>query len=298
MVRQTNPGSAAYCAWSQQNGPNKALIFSSIFISFKGVIDGVGAGCRSLIGVDGTHLKGNYGGILKDCNRGDDWCIMSDRQKGIDPALTELWPEVKRSATSPFTFKKAMNRIKKANHLALVWLSKLGDQERWTKHKYDPKICSDENTSNFVESSNATLGVDRCRPILTLLEGIRRVCMTRIASRRQKCQDWNNADPCPNIVKRIRKLMHDSRTCKAYQSRKGEYEIMEGKSMLPVSLNNKNCICGVWQTTGIPCRHAIRAILAAGYDPHRYVSTWYSGRAYKQAYAHHINTIPDHEHWP
>ena len=77
------------------------------------------AGCRPLIGVDGTHLKGNYGGILlsavaldanneifplayavvivedkkdwswffwnlynlvKDSSRGD-WTILSDRQK-------------------------------------------------------------------------------------------------------------------------------------------------------------------------------------------------------------------------
>ncbi|XP_021713750.1 uncharacterized protein LOC110681903 isoform X2 [Chenopodium quinoa] len=128
MVKQTNPGSAANCAW-RKNDPQLSLTFSSIFISFKGAIDGLGAGCRSLIGVDGAHLKGNYGGvllsavaidannelhpfawaivsvedgenwkffiwhlkqILKDLNRGDDWCIISDRQKGIDLALTEL----------------------------------------------------------------------------------------------------------------------------------------------------------------------------------------------------------------
>lgn len=119
--------------------------------------------------------------------------------KGIDVALNELWPEAGRrycclhllknwktpfpgplmyslfwlacTATSPFSFKKAMEKIQKTNHLALVWLSKLGDQSRWSRHKFDPKICTDENKTNFVESFNATLGVDRCRPILTLLEG-------------------------------------------------------------------------------------------------------------------------------
>lgn len=78
------------------------------------------AGCKSLIGVDGSHLKGNFGGVLlsavgldgnnelfpfawaivqgedadswkffvwhlknllKDNGRGDLWCIISDRQK-------------------------------------------------------------------------------------------------------------------------------------------------------------------------------------------------------------------------
>ncbi|KAL2903252.1 Transposase for insertion sequence element IS905, partial [Bienertia sinuspersici] len=245
MVKLTNPESAAHCVWVEGQGPEKPLVFKSIFISFKGVIDGLSAGCRSLIGVDGTHLKGSFGGILlsaiaidannelfpfawaivsgedeenwsfylshlknllyKHANRGDDWCIISDRQKGIEPALNAVWPKAGRrycckhlaknwkgefsgplmhslfwraaSATSPFTFRKAMERIEKENPLARIWLANLGDQSRWTRHKFDPKICSEENKSNFVESFNATLGIDRCRPVLTLLEGIRRVCM-------------------------------------------------------------------------------------------------------------------------
>ncbi|KAL2925512.1 Deoxyuridine 5'-triphosphate nucleotidohydrolase [Bienertia sinuspersici] len=121
MVKLTNPNSAAFCAWTEGHGPEKPLIFKSIFISFKGVIDGFSAGCRSLIGVDGAHLKGSFGGVLlsaiaidanneispfawaivsgedeenwkfflthlknlleKFDDRGDDWCIISDRQK-------------------------------------------------------------------------------------------------------------------------------------------------------------------------------------------------------------------------
>ncbi|KNA14515.1 hypothetical protein SOVF_106890, partial [Spinacia oleracea] len=37
--------------------------------------------------------------ILKEGKRGDDWCIISDRQKGIDVALNELWPQGKKKAT-------------------------------------------------------------------------------------------------------------------------------------------------------------------------------------------------------
>lgn len=74
-------------------------------------------------------------------------------------------------ATSTFTFRKAMERIEKANPAARVWLANLGDQSRWSKHAFDPSICCDENKSNFVESFNATLGIDWCRPVLTLLEG-------------------------------------------------------------------------------------------------------------------------------
>ncbi|KAL2900514.1 Endochitinase 3, partial [Bienertia sinuspersici] len=141
------------------------------------------------------HFKNAF----KDSGRGDNWCIISDRQKGIDLATKELWPEVGRryccrhlsknwkkafpgplmwflfwkacGATSQFTFKKAMTELQKVNPTALVWLPKFGDQLTWTKHKFNPDMKSDVNKTNFFESFNATLGVDRLRPVLTLLEG-------------------------------------------------------------------------------------------------------------------------------
>ncbi|XP_021769696.1 uncharacterized protein LOC110733936 [Chenopodium quinoa] len=330
MVKETNPGSAANRAWKQLNPPDPSLTFSSIFISFKAAIDGVVAGCRSLVGVDGAHLKGHFGGVLLSAvaidrnnklfpfawaivpkedgdswkyffwhlkhilpgsGRGNGWCIISDRQKGIDVALTEIWPEVDRRYC-------CYGQVKAVNPMACEWLADLGNQSRWTRHKFDPKICSDENKTNFVESLNVTLGVDRCRPVLTLLEdiSIRRMCMVRQSSRRQKCNNWNEDEPCPNIIKRIKMLTFESRTCKAYQSKEGEYEVKDGKSMLLASLNKKTCLCGAWKISGLPCKHAIRAILAAGLNPYNFCSTWFSVQTYKQAYANSIHSVPDFEH--
>ncbi|KAL2896041.1 Protein FAR1-RELATED SEQUENCE 8 [Bienertia sinuspersici] len=246
--------------------------------------------------------------------------------RGIDCALTEVWPTAGRrycckhlaanwkqpfpgplmfslfwkacGATSPFTFKKAMTGLQKANPAALVWLSKLGEQSRWTKHKFDPAIKCDVNKTNFVESFNATLGVDRCRPILTLLEGIRRVTMVRLATRRQVCEDWDREDICPNIARRVQVLCHESRHCKALLSDDGEFEILDGKSTLMVSLNDHTCLCGLWQLSGIPCKHGMRAILHLGLDPHRFVHNWYSVRLYKLAYGTGIKSVPDIDQWP
>lgn len=74
-------------------------------------------------------------------------------------------------AYSDFTFEKAMKQIDKHKPGARVWLANLGGQERWSKHKFNPNLKSDVNKTNFVESFNASLGVDRTRPVLTLLEG-------------------------------------------------------------------------------------------------------------------------------
>ena len=138
--------------------------------------------------------------------------ICCFHMQGIEKALTDLWPKVQRryccrhisanwkksfhgpklwqlfwlacGAFSTFTFAKAMNEIEKNNPDARRWLANLGPQERWTKHKFDPELKCDINKTNFVESFNATLGTDRCKPVLSLLEGIRRVTMVRLVARR------------------------------------------------------------------------------------------------------------------
>lgn len=122
--------------------------------------------------------------------------------------------------------------------------------------------------------------------------------MVRLATRKEVCEKWERSDICPNIIKRVQSLCTDSRTCRAYLSKPGEFEVVDGKSTLPVSLNNHTCACNLWQISGIPCKHGMRAILMAGLDPHRFVSDWYSVSKYKLAYANGISPIPDREQWP
>ncbi|KAL2898611.1 7-epi-sesquithujene synthase [Bienertia sinuspersici] len=169
---------------------------------------------------------------------------------------------------------------------------------------FDTELCSDENTNNIVDSFNSTIGVERTYAILTLLE-VRRTAMVRHATRRKLCQDWRDDGICPNIVQHIRVLTKDSRTCHAYPARstfpliprwvgsKERGEGINGRSVLPISMSNKTCVCGRWQITGILCKHGIRAILDAGKDPLQFVSDWYSVARYKAAYKGNILPIPD-----
>ncbi|WOH08245.1 hypothetical protein DCAR_0727683 [Daucus carota subsp. sativus] len=122
--------------------------------------------------------------------------------------------------------------------------------------------------------------------------------MVRIATRHEAAMTWKDDELCPKIKKLLKSISKDTICCKAYMSRPGEYEIHEGKSHFPLSLNNKLCSCGAWQISGIPCRHAMRAMVHAKIDPHSVVSTWYSVRTYKYSYSFSINPIPDKNQWP
>ena len=117
--------------------------------------------------------------------------------------------------------------------------------------------------------------------------------MIRLAARRQKCEDWERL--CPNIVKRVQVLCNESRSCRGFMSSPGEYEVMEGKSTLSISLNQHTCLCNLWQLTGIPCRHATSALLHKGLDPQSLVDDWYLVEKYKLAYHHSIKPIPDQD---
>lgn len=135
MIKVTNPNSIAHCDRRVVEGhPERPLQFRYIFISFTAQHMGLIKGCRGLIGVDGTYLKGNHKGVLLsvvglDGNNElfliaygvvddetkstwssffwhlkntlsiyerEDLTIISGRPEGVEPTLEDMWPTVKR----------------------------------------------------------------------------------------------------------------------------------------------------------------------------------------------------------
>ncbi|XP_021850492.2 uncharacterized protein [Spinacia oleracea] len=78
----------------------------------------------------------------------------------------------------------------------------------------------------------------------------------------------------------------------------GEYEVREGHVKFPVMIDSRTCGCGVWQVSGIPCKHGLRVIYNQRLDPLYFVSHFFKGAAYKLAYAEHMHPIPDPTQWP
>ena len=130
VIRVMNPGSDVFVAIN----PDVVSVnptFFRFYLSFKACKIGFKNGCRPLIGVDGSHLTGQFGGVLLsatalDGDSGivpiaicicesestDSWtwflrllrdsleweegrpiCFISDRQKGGPAAISKEWPE-------------------------------------------------------------------------------------------------------------------------------------------------------------------------------------------------------------
>ena len=64
QVMNRNPRSMSIVAVDPIPGVDNAILFKFILISFPAKVNGLLKGCRSIIGMDGCHLKTTTGGIL------------------------------------------------------------------------------------------------------------------------------------------------------------------------------------------------------------------------------------------
>ncbi|KAL2943671.1 Zinc transporter 9 [Bienertia sinuspersici] len=197
------------------------------------------------------------------------------------------------NAYNEWVFTKAMDKMKGLDPAAYHYLREI-DLKLWTRFKFDPTICCDDNTNNFTESFNATLGLDRVLPIMT----IRRNCMVRIATRQATGEEWQENDITPYAKNEIKKANDDSRFCQLHCSGRGEWEVVEGRTSFPLNMVQRTCMCGRWQISGIPCKHACRVINNNRQSPAQFVSKYYSVAYYRATYDLTIHPMPDPTQWP
>ena len=88
-------------------------------------------------------------------------------------------------------FEDEMNKLKETSKEAWEWLSKL-DQPQWTRSYFNKFPKCDVLLNNMRESFNATILEARDKPIITLLELVRRYIMKRIESKREAVEKWKH----------------------------------------------------------------------------------------------------------
>ncbi|KAL5835048.1 hypothetical protein ACOSQ3_014637 [Xanthoceras sorbifolium] len=195
-------------------------------------------------------------------------CFISDRQKGLVSTLEQTWPQVgsrycfkhivanfratfknlnmtrKLWAASRVGyaagFKEVMESIKDDSVKAYDYLMK-ARPDKWACHTFDPRIKSDHNTNNMSECFNNWIKDDRDKPILTLMESLKRKVMVRFHEKR--------------LIHSIKKMLFN--------------------------LKEKTCNCRLWEISEIPCEHALAAFSFNRQFAHKSVHWNYSNEALK-----------------
>lgn len=206
----------------------------------------------------------------------------------------KLWAAA--SAYTEGDFMSVMDELKNMNNDAFEYLHKI-DPSVWSRAWFTEDTKSDLLQNNICECFNSYILKARDKPILTMLEMIRRKLMRRYQAKKEGIQKLTGKIT-PKIAKKLEALVYESMDCVALYAGDDMFEVSgpTGKQFV-VNMRRRTCGCRVWQMTGIPCVHACAAIRHSCKDATDYGHDFYSLEMYKKAYEPIIYPMPSEEQW-
>ena len=141
--------------------------------------------------------------------------------------------------------------------------------------------------NNIVETFNAYIKELINKPIITMMEIIRRQLMKRFHVKRNGMMQYSQI-VCPRILQKLKFSKTNSRIC---LTNFGGYRTFEVKhcdgNQNVVNLFKRTCKCKKWQLIGIPCDHGVVAIYKDKGRLKNYLDGYYSNETFLKCYAYH-----------
>ncbi|TXG60442.1 hypothetical protein EZV62_015015 [Acer yangbiense] len=328
VIRVMNPGSDVFVALNPDVvsvNPN----FFRFYLSFKACKIGFKNGCRPLIGVDGCHLTGQFGGVLLSATTLDgdsgivpialcicesdtteswtwflrllceslEWeegrpiCFISDRQKGGLAAISKEWLE----ASNRYCFRHLI-----ANFIATFKNHNINGK-LWHAARVANRGCFDEAMA-VIRSENAKAAD------WMMSEPVERWARHGFDPRIKSDHITNNMSECFNSWIKderdkpvLQLLEHFRRRIMVRFCEKWEEVEKFKDSITPYAkemLDTNEKEARKLQMSGLPCMHAIAVFMYRREFAQDYVHWYYSKEAMKLTYNGTINPIPDESRWP
>nr|KAJ0215940.1 hypothetical protein LSAT_V11C300136200 [Lactuca sativa] len=324
-VQSRNPNTTVKLQVDNSSNPaSHTRIFRRIYICLGPLKQGFAAGKRDFLGLDGAFMKGPYPGMIltavgldgNNCtypvayglvesenysswtwfvkNLGDDldlttnsnFTFITDRQKGVLPAIAKLFPcaenrfclrhiheNMKRkwrgkefkdclwkcaTTTTVQQFNLAMEELKKLNNDAYEWLKAIPPQH-WSRSHFTGKAHCDALLNSLCETLNSKLVKGREKQIISCLEFIREYIMKKLVIV-QKTIDKCSGPLTPTATKTLEKIKGEAAEYRAVFCGNGKYQVTGGVDQCVVDITQRTCSCNKWEVTGIPCKHTIATI--------------------------------------
>ncbi|XP_043705403.1 uncharacterized protein LOC122655261 [Telopea speciosissima] len=259
---------------------------------------------------------------LGDASHDQSLTFMSDKQKGLSDAIGMIFPYAQQrccsrhlyqnfkklfpgpvlkqyfwSASRAYTgiqFKREMNFIRELNNEAYQWLIK-NPLTMWARHAFDDRAKSDHVTNNLSESFNQWIADLRHMPILTLVDQLRVKMMKRLYRMYEKGCGYDIHDiVTTNVKRKLDMVQEKARECIVHSSSPHTFEVQDmfqGRFM--VNLIAHTCTYRIWNSIGLPCKHAVAAITFTKEKIEQYCDAFYSVKTYMDVYSGMIQPLPD-----
>lgn len=201
-------------------------------------------------------------------------------------------------ATYVEAWEEKMQHIKEVSEGAYEWLMNV-PKKGWCKHAFSFHTKCDVLMNNLSESFNATILLQRDKPLITMFEWIRTYLMSRFANLKEKSEKYQGTI-MPKPRKRLDWEIEKSGNWFATWVGGLKFEVTHSLFLdkFVVDLEKRTCSCNFWDLVGIPCRHAVAAITMKGDDPSLYVHRYYTKVCYQDCYNQIISPINGQNKWP
>ncbi|XP_073121698.1 uncharacterized protein [Henckelia pumila] len=313
VVKKTNPGSVVECEIEPLTKK-----FRRLFICFHACVVGFFSGCRSLIFLDGTHIKNKYKGCIlvavsKDAN--DDlftidyaivdaendanwywFCYHLSRMllyyqcipfneftffSDRHPSIIKAVNQKAAYAPSFQEYEQHINNILESMPLARGFIVN-SDPHSWANALFVGNIWGVIN-NNIAECWNSWVRPARHLPIVAMVDQIRMQIM-KMMHRRCESTLLMTKELSPRKEKSVVSAYMESRTLRVQHSCDWKFEVVDGENSFAVDLVVMTCSCIVWQINKIPFKHAISAIEAKSLSVYDFCDKYFKIEAYRAAY--------------
>lgn len=217
------------------------------------------------------------------------------RKGGKDLRLQRFFWFIARSYT-PGMFNYNMDELKNYDPGAHASLIKT-KPETWSRAFFKIGSYCNDNLNNLCESFNKTIREPRKKPLLDMLEEIRRQCMTRNYNRSKMAKDRKTRFT-PKTHKELDRVEKKSKECSLRWAIGPETEVEDRDQSYVVNLENETCACRSWQMNGIPCIHAAKVILGVGRKLSEFVAPFYTTSKWRETYSFGIRPVNGMIEWP
>ena len=168
--------------------------------------------------------------------------------------------------------------------------------ESWCRAYFDTVCKNWQVENNVVESFNNWVLDARFKPIIKMLEDIRVKVMTMLGEHESDVMNWTG-EFSPQTMLLYNQFLKIAQKCTVYFNGDDGYEVAHGVDRHSVNIELKRCTCRTWDLIGIPCPHAIRALLYRKINPLTRIHWWYSKEAALLTYSHKLQPVRGEIFW-
>ncbi|CAN1262191.1 hypothetical protein LINPERPRIM_LOCUS11182 [Linum perenne] len=217
------------------------------------------------------------------------------RKKYKNPAWQSMFWQCAKASTEAL-FNRFKEELGKDNVEAAEAMTTI-DPKHWSRAYFSTDVKCDSVDNNMSESFNSLILEARHKPIFSMLEDIRIMCMEQIAAKRLLAMEWKGAY-CPKILRKLAGRAKMSRYCHIIGNGKDGYEVRyKNEDRFVVQLELAKCSCRSWELTGVPCPHAISCIICEGKDPQEFIDDCYTVERYWKTYDNVMILMNGHSAW-